>query len=283
MQADILSGRDLVNGIALMNTAMNLTAILGPALGGALLACCGPVSQSSAGAAAGVQWAYGVLLLLHLVQLGNYTALRLEQRPPAIAATSLWQNLVAGLRYSCSEAGLWTALALAGLVNFVAFPLQFGLLPIFAREVFGVGAAGLGLLGAALGAGALLGSFLLAWGSAVHHAGRLMLWGTTGWFVLLLVFAFIPDYTIALGVLVLIGIAQTCALTNMTVSSSVPPVAICAAGSWGCARLLWPPCFSAVPWPGPPRPASAHLSRRWAARSLAYSSPVGWPPGFRAA
>jgi MFS family permease len=216
MQADILSGRDLVNGIALMNTAMNLTAIVGPALGGVLLACCGPGSPPAAGAA-GVQWSYVVLLLLYLVQLGTYGAIRLEQRPPTVADTSLWQHLVAGLRYSRSEAGLWTALVLAGLVNFAAFPLQFGLLPVFAREVFRVGAGGLGLLGAALGLGALLGSCLMAWVGAVHHAGRLMLWGTTGWFGLLLVFALTPEYTLALGVLVLMGVAQAYALSNMTV------------------------------------------------------------------
>jgi MFS family permease len=214
MQADLLSGRDLVNGIALMNTAMNLTAIVGPALSGALLACCG--SQPAAGAA-GVRWSYVVLLLLYLVQLGTYGALRLAPRPPTVTDTSLWQHLVAGLRYSRSEAGLWTALVLAGLVNFAAFPLQFGLLPVFAREVFHVGAGGLGLLGAALGVGAVLGSCLMAWVGAVHQTGRLMLWGTTGWFGLLLVFALTPEYTLALGVLVLMGMAQTCALANMTV------------------------------------------------------------------
>jgi predicted MFS family arabinose efflux permease len=207
LPADLLSGRDLVNGIALLNTAMNLTAILGPALGGALLAAGSP----------GVPWAYGVLLLFYAIQLGAYHAMRLAPRPPTGATPSLWQHLIAGVRYSCSEAGLWTPLALAALVNFVAFPLQFGLLPVFARDVFHVGAVGLGCLGTALGVGAVLGSVLMAWRGAVQHAGRLMLWGTTGWFGLLLVFAWTPDYALALGVLVLMGIAQTYALTNMTV------------------------------------------------------------------
>jgi hypothetical protein len=80
-----------------------------------------------------VQWTYGVLLLLYLVQLGNYRAMRLEPRPPTVVDISLWQYLVAVLRYSWSEAGLWTALGLAALVNCVAFPLQFGLLPVFGR------------------------------------------------------------------------------------------------------------------------------------------------------
>lgn len=75
----------------------------------------------------------------------------------------------------------------------------------------------MGLLGAALGVGAVLGSILMAWVGTIYHAGRLMLWGTLGWFGLLGVFAYTPDYVLAVGVLVLMGIAQTMALTNMTV------------------------------------------------------------------
>lgn len=214
IQADILSGRELVSGIALMNTAMNLTSSLGPALAGALLACCG---AKAGGQTPGVQWSYLALLALHILQLWYYRALTLVQRPPAAAQASLWSNLRAGLHYSRSSPGLWTSLVLAAMVNLVAFPLQFGLLPLFARDVFHVGAAGLGMLGSALGLGSLLGSFLMAYVGAVQHAGRLMFLGTTGWLVLLIVFALVPHYETALGVLVLMGIAQTFSLTNITV------------------------------------------------------------------
>ncbi|MBM3225381.1 MAG: MFS transporter [Candidatus Tectomicrobia bacterium] len=274
MQADILSGRELVNGIALTNTAMNLTSILGPALAGALIECCGPAMQiwewsehdmalalntdtyrgerlyaasdsgqvamsqdgglswapfalllpeallrtlRAAGAAEGVQWSYVTLLGLSLLQVWNYAAMRLVQRPPVASQPSIWKNLLDGLRYSGNHPGLWTALVLAGMVNLVAFPLQFGLLPLFARDVFSVGAAGLGLLGSALGLGSLLGSFLMAYVGAVHRAGRLMLFGTTGWLVFLMVFSLTPDYYFALAILVLMGVAQTFSLTNMTV------------------------------------------------------------------
>ena len=84
IQADVLSGRELVNGIALMNTAMNLISILGPALAGALLACCGPRALSAAGRA-GMRWSYLVLLGLHLLQLWHYRAIRLVQCPPTVS------------------------------------------------------------------------------------------------------------------------------------------------------------------------------------------------------
>ena len=117
-----------------MNTAMNLISILGPAHAGALLACCGPHALTAAGGA-GVWWSYLVLLGLHLLQLWHYSAIRLGQHPPTAARTSVWQNLLAGMRYSCNNPGLWTTLVLAGMVNMVAFPLQFGLLR-FLRVAF---------------------------------------------------------------------------------------------------------------------------------------------------
>ena len=156
---------------------MNVTAMLGPAVGGALLAASGPSARPAAGGA-GVLGAYAVLPLV------SGATGQLWDAPSRPTAANRRGDLPLaaprrGLRYSRTEAGLWTALVLAALVNFVAFPLQLGLLPVFAREVFHVGAAGLGLLGTALGVGAVLGSLPMAWGGAVHHAGQLMLWGTS--------------------------------------------------------------------------------------------------------
>jgi MFS family permease len=274
MQADILPGRALVHGISMMNMAMTLMSIAGPALGGALLAM-GVTSWSAlewsedamwlslntdtyrlgrqyaaletgqilsshdqgmhweptpmtlpgetvrsvlaAGSVSGVQWAYVLLCGLYVLQIYHFWAIRPVQRPATPTHSSVWHNLYAGMRYSGSHPGLWTALALAGMVNLATFPLQFGLLPVFAREVFSVGAAGLGLLNAALGIGSLLGSLLMNTLGALPRAGRLMLWGTLGWVVLLAVFAVTPDYYVALGVLVLMGSAQTISLTNMTI------------------------------------------------------------------
>lgn len=169
------------------------------------------------GAAVGVQWAYVVMVGLHLMQLASYVCMRSQPRLPRRSQTSIWHNLRAGMRYSMHEAGLWTPLVLAALVNFVAFPLQMNLLPVFAREIFSVGAAGLGWLGAALGIGALLGSLLMINLGSTRHAGPLMLLGTGLWSLFQLVLALTPSYPVALVVLVLTGMAQAMCLTNMSI------------------------------------------------------------------
>ena len=47
LQADILRGPELANGISLTNMAMNMTSVIGPALGGLLLAPCPGRSMAS--------------------------------------------------------------------------------------------------------------------------------------------------------------------------------------------------------------------------------------------
>ncbi|MCZ6874416.1 MAG: MFS transporter [bacterium] len=274
LQADILTGRELPNGISLINMAMNMTSIIGPVLGGLLLACCRPalrvldwsdsdmvlrlnwstydaqhlyattsmgkvlisrdlgVNWTSApfslpgviarslafeGAAIGVQWAYLTLLSLHLIQLFCYIALRIPPHTRRHTDVSIWQNLRDGMYYVRQDTRIWTALGLAALVNWVSFPLSFTLLPIFARDVFSVGAAGLGVLAAAVGVGALLGSWFMMATGTVRRAGSLMLVGTLLWQCFILVFALTSNYYLALGALVFIGISQSMSLTNISI------------------------------------------------------------------
>jgi MFS family permease len=169
------------------------------------------------GAALGVLLAYLLMVALHSTQLIGYSLMVVSQRARRQREVSIWQNLREGFSYSRQEAGLWSSLLLAGLVNLVGLPLQSTLLPVFAREVFTVSATGLGGLGAMAGAGALLGSFIMVRVGAMQWAGRMMVWGTFGWSLMVLIFALMPSYEIALGVLCLVGVVQSFSLTNITI------------------------------------------------------------------
>ena len=169
------------------------------------------------GAVAGVLWAYVLMVGLHLMQFVGYALIRAIQRARPPRDISIWQNLSDGMHYSRREAGLWTSLVLAGLVNLVGLPLQSTLMPVFAREVFSVGATGLGWLGAVAGAGSLLGSFAMIKIGALQRAGQLMVWGTFAWGLLTILFALTPSYEMALAMVGVVGFVQTISLTNMTI------------------------------------------------------------------
>ncbi|PON17086.1 hypothetical protein C2W62_15010 [Candidatus Entotheonella serta] len=179
----------------------------------------GPIARTLAleGAATGVQWVYLVMLGLQVIQMLSYLAMGRRQQTARRGQASIWQNIRDGLRHSVQDPGLWTPLFIAGLVNFVTFPLQFNLLPVSARDVFSVGAAGLGWLGAALGVGALVGSMLMVAIGTRFPAGLLMLIGTGVWSLFQVVFALTPNYYAGLGILVLTGMTQAMCLTNITI------------------------------------------------------------------
>lgn len=178
----------------------------------------GPMASSLAleGAATGLQWAYVVMVALFVIQLMCYVMLRPPSSKQRRAATSIWRNLREGLRYSAGEPGLWTPLALAALVNFATFPLTSNLLPVFARDVFSVGATGLGWLGASTGVGALLGSFFLIKFGSRYPPGLMMVLGTFFWSAFQLLLALTPHCEMALVVLMCAGMAQAVSLTSMT-------------------------------------------------------------------
>lgn len=86
------------------------------------------------------------------------------RRTISVQATTVWRDLVEGLRYLWGLPGVVAVIGLAVLMNFAGAP-TWTLLPLYVRNVFGGGAAQLGLVESAQGAGLILGGVLLSlWG-----------------------------------------------------------------------------------------------------------------------
>jgi hypothetical protein len=93
------------------------------------------------------------------------------------------------------------------------------LLPVFARDVLGVGAAGQGLLLTSQGIGALGSAFLIASLGDTLPKGRLMLAGVAAYGVLELLFSQSQWFALSLALMFLIGICHVSA--NALVQSIV--------------------------------------------------------------
>lgn len=133
-------------------------------------------------------------------------------------AESPWRQLVEGLRYAWRTPNVRAIILLAFLVNFSAYPATNGLLPYAAKEIYHVGANGLGHLVAAFATGAFIGSLLLVTTGGPRRTERFMLINLTAWYVLLIVFAQIPDKLPAMAMLLVIGIVQGTAMISMSVT-----------------------------------------------------------------
>lgn len=192
---------DLTNALALNNAAMNGTRILGPSLAGGLIAV--PLL--------GVSGVFYVVMLFHLV-----VALTLLQIPktgrPSRARAPLWEEMGAGIRYTAGRRSL-VILMVMGFVPILVGMSYAVLLPVFAKEVHDVGSVGLGIMGAAVGLGAVVGSLVIAYFSRYPHQTALQVALGIGFGVALFAFAESPAYLLALAALIFVGLTFSSYLT----------------------------------------------------------------------
>ena len=145
---ELVGKPDLPNAIALNSTLFNATRVLGPAVGGVIIAAVGMANCFFLNAASFL----AVILALVLMKL-----------PPAPKAPwkpflHAWKEL---LDYLWTRRELRLVLLLMTLVAVFAMP-YYVLLPMLARATLGVGPRGFGILMAASGLGAFLGGLTLA-------------------------------------------------------------------------------------------------------------------------
>jgi MFS family permease len=188
-----LVGRDeLPNAVALNSSLFNAGRIVGPALGGVLIA------------AAGVGWCFAinavsflaVLTGLLLMRPGELYALQGRTRSKAGAA------IREGLRYVWRTPEVLLVLAITTVVATTGFNFRV-LLPVLASKTLHADAAVFGVLFACFGVGALLGALGAA---AMSRASwRAVLFGAAGFSTAMLLLAPVRNEAVAAVLLLAIG------------------------------------------------------------------------------
>lgn len=195
----------LVSAASVMRTTMDSARIAGSLVGAGLIALLG------------MGYAYIVIATFYALSfcltLGVY---RGSKRVTSKEFTP-WRDLREGFAYVWNTPAAVSAMALAVLVNFTAFPMSQGLLPYVAREIYRIDQQGLGFLIASFACGSLVGSLALTFGGRSWGMARLMLSSMLIWYVLLVVFSLLPNARVGMVVLVLAGFAQSLAMVPMSV------------------------------------------------------------------
>jgi MFS family permease len=188
--SELVPRESLMNAIALNSATLNLTRVIGPAIGGGLIA------------SVGVAGAFYVNGASFLAVLWGLALMRFPERA-ARPRRGMLTDLAGGVRYVAGQPSL------RGLVVLALLPMIFGMpymsmLTVFASDVLEVGASGLGLLTACSGVGAVSGALFVASRSATAGRRRLMLWGLVGFGVALIAFA--VSHWLWLSAAMLIGV-----------------------------------------------------------------------------
>jgi MFS family permease len=216
---EMVGREDLTNAIALNSSLFNMARVLGPGLGGLIIAWLGVAPLFLMNAISFIAVIIGLALIdmksLHGI---SYLKNKLVDMPKQ----STWQSLGEGLTYVKRSPALFLVIAVIGVVSL--FGINFNvMLPLFATDVLHSGPAGFGFLSAAFGLGSLFSALWIAWGNN-RPSIRFLLLGSLAFGVLEIMFALSPLYPLSLLLIASVGFAQIAmsAVANTTIQTIAP-------------------------------------------------------------
>ena len=191
-----------VNSVTWAVSGFELASMIGPALGGMLIAILGGATWIYLGCALGS--------LCYLAMLGSMS--RRHYGPTVVAGAELplrqsrltdWRKLVVGFEY------VWKTRLLLTTMTLDLFAVLLGgavaLLPIYARDILRVGPSGLGWLQAAPSLGAMTMAVVMAHLPPLRRVGQVLLVSVAGFGVATIVFGLSENFWLSLAMLFLTG------------------------------------------------------------------------------
>ena len=201
---------DLMNAMAMNSLAWQISRFIGPAIAGALM---GLVALGGTFYGAGIVSVVAFLLLSRMRSPATVTTGR----------TSIGKAIKEGLSYIKSNKMVLMLILLMAVVALFALPYVW-LMPVFARDVLGVGEAGYSQLMMSVGAGGLVGAITAAKLGDFKRKGWLLIGSALTFMVTLILFAMSRFFPLSLVLSVIIGVASGLfgAVTNALLLSIIP-------------------------------------------------------------
>jgi MFS family permease len=202
---------DLPNAIALNSSLVNGSRMIGPAIGGLLIA------------AVGEGWCFALDAISYVAVIGSLLAMTVRPTATPPQVVPVLAALAAGFRYVAGFAPVRSGLLLVAAVSMFGMPYQV-LMPVMAADVLGGGANTLGVLMTATGVGALAGTMYLASRHTVLGLGRKIAQAAMLFGAALIAFSTSSNLWLSLAILPFSGAGFIVALaaTNTVIQTVVP-------------------------------------------------------------
>jgi MFS family permease len=204
----------LRSALALSFGLYQVTLVLGPGLGGLLIAATG------VGSAYAVDAVSCLAMVAAIVPMGP--------QPPqrdGLPVEGIGRSIADGLRFVRGNQALLGSFA----IDLVAmtFGMPRALFPVLSVSVFGAGAAGTGLLYAAVSAGATVAALTTGWLEHARRLGLVVIWAVTAWGVAIALAGLAGSVWVAAGLLAVAGAADSVsAVCRTTINQTVTPDAM---------------------------------------------------------
>ncbi|MBA3767311.1 MAG: MFS transporter, partial [Acidobacteria bacterium] len=214
---DLVGREDLTNAIALNSTQFQLSRVVGPVLAGVGfqlfgLAGCFFVNGLSFVA---------IIIALSLVRFESADGTTVVARSGGERQT-MWRDLTNGFRYVWSRPRVFLLLLLSAVSSLFGAPYMT-LMPIFTRDILGLGETGLSVMMGTAGAGSFVSALMLTFLGNLRRKGLFVLGGSFAFGVCVIGFALSRSVPLSLAMLFGIGFAIVCsvAVTNMLLQELV--------------------------------------------------------------
>ena len=201
--AEIVEREELMNAVALNTMGMNVLSLVAPAVAGFIID------------AFDFHAVYFTQAGLYICGAVFMSFLPVTRRS-VTSGTNILEEIRQGFQYIRKDRMILFVLGFSLVVTVLAMPFQ-QLLPIYVDEILNVGATGYGVLMSISGAGALVGSAILATLPNKKRGLMLMSSGVVAGFALV-VFAFSEVWVLSLSTMVFIGLSHA---FRMTIGSTL--------------------------------------------------------------
>jgi MFS family permease len=203
---------ELLNAIGLQSSFFNLSKILGPSAGGAIIAL------------VGISGCFFLNALSFMALIWNLYLMKLPTWEAPTNKQGVWKEIKEGYRYLRGNRRIFSIVSLSYVVALVGAPYS-RFLPMFATNILRVGPTGFGLLMSAPGVGAIVSALSLA-STKNFRPGILWICScVTGFGLFLGLFTFSHSFIFSFVFLALVGACQVAgrAASNTAIQVETPP------------------------------------------------------------
>jgi MFS family permease len=195
MIGDVVGHERMGRAMSIDVGANNASRMLGPVVGGLLLA------------GTGITGAFTVSVLCYTVALAAAMRVSHHNTPITAASGSVLTRIIEGLVLVRNEPRLIGILTVTVIYNVFGWPFT-SMIPVIGQDNLHLGASGIGILASMDGVGAFCGSIaLMLWAKPKHYA-RLYVGGVVLYLVLLIVVALVPNVPLAGAALLFTGVSN---------------------------------------------------------------------------
>ncbi len=195
--ADTLPDDRIASGAAFNNLGRNIAMLIGPLVGGILFHTAGPKGAFTAIAA--------LYFLSGWVALYIRSSAVSDSNKENRSQSSVFRDIIAGLRYVKGEQVLWGTLVLALIMESSGWTFHTTILPIFARDELDTDSVGLGWLLFAFGIGAVAASLGWALFRNLRHVGKLMIASVVVWHASIIAVSATQSFYLSFAILTITG------------------------------------------------------------------------------